>query len=163
TLTLHRNLRFYAQFDGKFGYKIYNLTQDFRDRSLANSAEAVLPADQGGYSTYERQRRYGPFFTQTTGTGVGTALVRDPYMVSGNFIRLREMAVTWSLPTSLGERAHLAGSSISVGGRNLWLSTKYPGWDPEVNGADGLVNLFRADVFTTPQTRRFFTRLNFQF
>jgi hypothetical protein len=163
TLTLRRNLRLYAQFDGKFGYKIYDLTQDFRDRSLANSAEAVLPADQGGYSTYERQRRYGPFFTQTAGTGVGSALVRDPYMVSGDFIRLREMAVTWSLPTQLGERFHLAGSSISVGGRNLWLSTKYPGWDPEVNGADGLVNLFRADVFTTPQNRRLFTRLNFQF
>ena len=163
TLTLRRNLRFYAQLDGKFGYKIYDLTQDFRDRSLANSAEAVLPADQGGYSAYERQRRYGPFFTETTGAGVGAALVRDPYMVSGNFIRLRELAVTWSLPTSLGERVHLAGSSISVGGRNLWLSTKYPGWDPEVNGADGLVNLFRADVFTTPQARRVFTRVNFQF
>jgi TonB-linked SusC/RagA family outer membrane protein len=163
TLTLRRNLRLYAQFDGKRGYKIYDLTQDFRDRSFANSAEAVLPADQGGYSTYEHLRRYGPFFTQTAGTAVGTALVRDPYIVSGDFIRLREMAVTWSLPTQLGARLRIQGSSITVGGRNLWLSTKYPGWDPEVNGADGLVNLFRADVFTTPQNRRLFTRLNFQF
>jgi len=164
TLTLHRSLRLYAQLDGKFGYKIYDLTQDFRDRSLGNSAEAVLPADQGGYSAYERQRRYGPFVTETNGTPVGAALVRDPYMVSGDFVRLREMAVTWSLPTQLGERLHIPGSSITVGGRNLWLSTKYPGWDPEVNGADGvLVNLYRADVFTTPQNRRLFTRLNFQF
>jgi len=163
TLTLRRSLRIYAQFDGKRGYKIYNLTQDFRDRSIANSAEALLPADQGGYSAIERLRRFGPFVTQTAGTPVGTALVRDPYMVPGDFVRLREMAVTWSLPTQLGQRLRIPGSSITVGGRNLWLSSKYTGWDPEVNGADGLVNLFRADVFTTPQNRRLFTRLNFQF
>jgi hypothetical protein len=163
TLTLRRSLRIYAQFDGKRGYKIYNLTQDFRDRSVANSAEALLPVGQGGYSAVERLRRFGPFFTQTAGTPVGTALVRDPYMVPGDFVRLREMAVTWSLPTQLGQRLHILGSSITVGGRNLWLSTKYTGWDPEVNGADGLVNLLRADVFTTPQNRRLFTRLNFQF
>ncbi len=163
TLTLRRNLRFYVQFDGKSGYKIYDLTQDFRDRSLANSAESVLPAGQGGYSTAERLRRFGPFFTETSGTPVGQALVRDPYIVSGNFLRLREAAVTFSLPTQIGERLGIPGSSITVGGRNLWLSTKYPGWDPEVNGADGLVNQFRADVFTTPQSRRLFTRLNVQF
>jgi TonB-dependent starch-binding outer membrane protein SusC len=163
TLTLRRSLRIYAQLDGKQGYKIYNLTQDFRDRSIANSAEALLPADQGGYSAIERLRRFGPFVTQTAGTPVGTALVRDPYMVPGDFVRLREVAVTWSLPTQLGQRLRIAGSSVTVGGRNLWLSSKYNGWDPEVNGADGLVNLFRADVFTTPQNRRLFTRLNFQF
>jgi hypothetical protein len=163
TLTLRRSLRFYVQLDGKYGYKIYDLTEDFRDRSLANSAEAVLPAGQGGYSTYEHLRRYGPFFAQNSGAGVGTALVRDPYIVSGDFMRLREMSLTWSLPTGIGERLGIPGSSITVGGRNLWLSTKYPGWDPEVNGADGLVNAFRADVFTTPQARRLFTRLNVQF
>lgn len=163
TMTIYRNFRVYFQFDGKFGYKIYDLTKDFRDRSVANSAEAVLPADQGGYSANERLRRLGPFFTQTAGTPVGTSLVRDPYIVSGDFVRLREMAVTWSLPTQIGERLGLPGSSITFGGRNLWLSTKYPGFDPEVNGADGLVNLYRADVFTTPQNRRLFTRLNLQF
>jgi len=32
-----------------------------------------------------------------------------------------------------------------------------------VNGADGLVNPFRADVETLPQVRRMFARLNLQF
>jgi hypothetical protein len=163
TVTFHRNLRLYIQFDGKYGYKVYDLTQDFRDRSSGNSAEAILPTGQGGYSPLERLTRFGPFFTQTGGTLVGNALARDSYIYSGDFLRLRELAVTWSLPTSLGERLHIPGSSVTVGGRNLWLSTRYPGWDPEVNGADLLVNLYRADVFTVPQARRLFTRVNFQF
>src|SRR5262249_41513543 len=140
-----------------------NLTQDFRDRTANNSAEMNLPAGAGGYSTPERLRRVGPFFTQTTGTPVGAPLVRDAYIVPGDFVRLREVSATWTLPASLSQRVGVPGASLSIGGRNLWLGTKYTGWDPEVNGADVQVFLYRADVFTIPQTRRLFTRLTVQF
>jgi len=163
TLTLFRNFRIYAQLDGKYDYKIYNLTKDFRDRNQKNSAEVNLPAGQGGYSLYEFVRRAGPFVTQTAGTAVGNALARDAYIVDGDYLRFREFSVTWTLPTALANRMRVAGSSISVGGRNLHLWTKYDGRDPEVNGADGLTNQFRADVETLPQVRRAFARLNLQF
>jgi hypothetical protein len=163
TMTLFRNLRLYAQFDGKFNYKIYNLTRDFRDRNQKNSADVNLPASQGGYSLYELVRRTGPFVTTTAGTAIGNSLARDAYMVSGDYVRFRELSVTWTLPTSLTNRMRVAGSSVSVGGRNLHLWTKYDGRDPEINGADGLQNPFRADVETLPQVRRAFARLNLQF
>jgi len=163
TFTLFKNFRIYAQMDGKFDYKIYNLTNDFRDRSLKNSAEVNLPAGQGGYSAYELIRHTGPFVTQNSGTAVGTALVRDPYMTSGDYWRFREFSVTWTLPTTFAQRMRVGGASLAVGGRNLHLWTKYDGRDPEVNGADGLVNPFRADVETLPQVRRAFARLNVQF
>jgi TonB-dependent starch-binding outer membrane protein SusC len=162
TLTLFRTVRLYAQLDGKFDYHVYNLTKDFRDRALANSAEANLPAGQGGYSAYERVRRLGPFFGQNSGTQIGTALVRDPYIVPGDFIRFRELSVTWSLPPSVTRRLRVAGASVSVGGKNLALWTRYDGWDPEVIGVLDPVTPFLADVFTLPQTRRLFTRLTVQ-
>lgn len=163
TFTLFKNFRIYAQMDGKFDYKIYNLTNDFRDRTLKNSAEVNLPADQGGYSLYESIRHGGPFVTQTTGTAVGNALARDAYMTSGDYWRFREFSVTWTLPNAVAQRMRVGGASLAVGGRNLHLWTKYDGRDPEVNGADGLVNPFRADVETLPQVRRMFARLNLQF
>jgi hypothetical protein len=55
-----------------------------------------------------------------------------------------------------------------VGGRNLglWFSD-YEGDDPDVLGtgpeAAGLNQIFNADVFTTPPSRRWFARLNLQF
>jgi hypothetical protein len=162
TLTV-RGFRLYAQLDGKFDYKIHNATQDFRDRTAKNSAGVNLPAGAGGYSARERLRRMGPFVTETTGMVVGVPLVRDAYIVPADFVRLREVSATWSLPTSLGERVGIAGSSITVGGRNLWLATKYTGLDPEVNGADLQTFLYRADLFTIPQTRRVFARLTVQF
>jgi len=163
TFTLFKNFRVYAQMDGKFDYKIYNLTNDFRDRTLKNSAEVNAPAGQGGYSLYELIRHTGPFATQTSGTAVGAALVRDPYMTSGDYWRFREFSVAWTLPNTVVQRMRVAGASLAVGGRNLHLWTKYDGRDPEVNGADGLVNPFRADVETLPQVRRAFARLNIQF
>ena len=96
TLTLLRNLKLYAQVDGKFDYFVYNLTRDLRDRVVqpSNSADVNLPAEEGGYTAYERQRRLGPFYAQTSGASVGAALVRGPYIVPGDFVRLREVAVT---------------------------------------------------------------------
>lgn len=164
TLTLFRTLRIYAQLDGKFRYSLYNLTRDFRDRAVLppNSADVNLPADSGGYSTYERQRRLGPFFT-ASGTPVGAALVRGPYIVPGDYVRLRELAMTWSLPSRFSDWLRLESSAVSVGARNLALWTKYDGWDPEVIGVIDPATPFLGDVFTTPQTRRFFVRLSLQY
>ena len=165
TLTLFRALRLYAQLDGKFDYFVYNLTRDIRDRTVLppNSADVNLPTDQGGYSAYERQRRLGPFYAQSTGSSVGAALVRGPYIVPGDFVRFRELAVTWSVPAELSRRLHLASSAISVGGRNLALWTKYDGWDPEVIGVIDPATPFLGDVFTTPQSRRLFARVTLQY
>ena len=163
TVTLRGSLRLFAGFDGKFDYKIYNLGRDFRDRNQRNSPEVNLPAGQGGYSLEELIRRTGPFVTTTAGTAVGNALARDAYMVPGDFIRFRELSLSWTLPTRVVNRLRVADASVSVGGRNVALWTKYDGWDPEVNGADGLNNPFRADIYTLPQVRRAFARLNFQF
>jgi hypothetical protein len=165
TLTLFRNLRLYTQLDGKFAYSLYNFTRDLRDRTVSppNSADVNLSADQGGYSAYERQRRLGPFYAQTSGASVGAALVRGPYIVPGDFVRLRELALTWSLPARLSQRLHLESSSISVGGRNLALWSTYDGWDPEVIGVNDPATPYLVDVFTTPQSRRFFARVTVQY
>jgi hypothetical protein len=162
TLTLFKNLRLYALADGKFGHHIYNLTDDFRDRSVANSGRAVLPADQGGYSDEERFRRFGPF-VNSKGTAVGATLVRGDYIQPGDFVRFRELSATFTLPASFARRFGAASSSLSVGGRNLALWTRYGGYDPEVFGVVDPVTPYLTEVFTTPQSRRAFMRLNLQF
>ncbi|MGQ0764639.1 MAG: SusC/RagA family TonB-linked outer membrane protein [Gemmatimonadota bacterium] len=163
TFTFLRNFRVFALVDGKFDYHVYNLTRDFRDRSLQNSAEAQLPVGEGGYSMTERLRRFGPFRAQTSGAAVGTALVRGPYIEDGDYVRFRELSVTWTVPQNLIRGLRVGGASLSVGGRNLGLWTKYEGFDPEVLGTVDATTPFLADVFTLPQARRVFARLNVQF
>jgi len=64
--------------------------------------------------------------------------------------------------------ARVSSASLTFGGRNLALwKSDYEGDDPEVLGlgttSAGLNQLFNADVFTTPPSRRFVVRLNLQF
>ncbi len=162
TFTFLRAFRVFALVDGKFDYHVYNLTRDFRDRSLRNSAESQLPRGQGGDSVVDSLRRFGPFVTETGGTPVGTALVRGPYISDGDYVRFRELSLTWSVPASLIRGIGLGGASLSVGGRNLGLWTKYDGFDPEVMGVENTTP-FLGDVFTMPQSKRLFARLNVQF
>lgn len=167
TLRLFGNLRVYALFEGKSGYSVYNLNQEFRDRSSRSSAAVNLPGREGGYSTAERLRRLGPYVSES-GDPVGAGNVKDPYIQSGDHVRLRELTATFVLPTALVQGVGATGASLTVGGRNLGLwFTDYEGDDPDVLGtgapATGINQFFNADVFTTPPSRRWVARLNVQF
>ncbi|HXE58523.1 MAG TPA: SusC/RagA family TonB-linked outer membrane protein, partial [Gemmatimonadales bacterium] len=168
TLTLLRNLRIYALLEAKSGYRVYNLNQEFRDRSARSSAQVNLPPEQGGYPPEERIRRLGPYTAETTGQPVGVGNVKEPYLQKGDHIRFRELSITLTLPTTLARRAGARAATLLLGGRNLALwAPHYEGHDPEVLGVGaqptGLSQLFQADVFTTPPARRWIARLNLQF
>jgi len=59
------------------------------------------------------------------------------------------------------KRAHLLGfqnARAGIIGRNLWTSTDYSGYDPDVTGTSGLQGnpfTYRVDYFTYPQYRTF--------
>ena len=51
----------------------------------------------------------------------------------GDFLRLREVSLTYTLPESVTTALQVHRLSLTVSGRNLWLATRYDGVDPEVN------------------------------
>jgi TonB-dependent starch-binding outer membrane protein SusC len=164
TVTLFHNLRLYALFTSQRGGKILNVTPLIQDL-FGTSGPINLPAGQGGYSTEEKIRRFGPFQTQD-GNPVG--LVLDSYLQPTDFIRLQELSATLSLPTSLAHQLHASSASITVAGRNLhlWKSSKFQGYDPEVlanTQATGSLQFATTEEFTVPQPRRIVVRLNLQF
>ena len=84
-------------------------------------------------------------------TGVSGPLIED-----GSWTRLREVSASYSLTGAwLRSKLNLSSADIRVAGRNLLLSTKYSGIDPETN-INGATTLDRgADYFNNPQTRSF--------
>ena len=81
----------------------------------------------------------------------------------GDFIRWRELSLTYNTPVRFANRVGASDLAITVGGRNLMLWTKYAGVDPEVNvfsrgGAGNITdqNFGDAiDAFGYPIPRRF--------
>lgn len=96
------------------------------------------------------------------GNGGGFGNVAEDFIDDGSWVRLREATLSYSLPSAWFEGGIINRVSVTVTGRNLWLSTKYNGVDPEtsLNGASGTRGLFSnngrgIDYFNMPNSRSF--------
>jgi TonB-linked SusC/RagA family outer membrane protein len=81
------------------------------------------------------------------------------FVEDGSFVRLKEMALNYQLPKTLVKSLRLASfttARLGVIGRNLWTSTKYSGYDPDVSGpGGGNPFAYKVDYFTYPAYRTF--------
>ena len=161
TLTLFQNLRLYGQMDWQSGFVIYNNTDQFRERQFGTGERWVRRDDPDVISPEERIRRFGPWITETDGDAVATANADEEYIENGDFARLREVSLTYTLPSAWASRFGANRASITVGGRNLALWTDYNGPDPEALQAN--TNFTRSEFLTVPQARRWITRVNLTF
>jgi len=90
--------------------------------------------------------------------------VAAPWIYDASYVKLREVAITYTFPSKLLKNTWLKGATFGIEGRNLaLLYSKVPHIDPEANlfgsGADGF-GIERASV---PSTRSigFNVRLTF--
>jgi TonB-linked SusC/RagA family outer membrane protein len=59
-----------------------------------------------------------------------------PFLEDASFIRLRDLTLSYDLPTSLTDRFGTAGFRLYINGRNLWTHTDWSGMDPEFNATN---------------------------
>jgi hypothetical protein len=59
------------------------------------------------------------------------------YYESGDYLCIREVTFSYTVPKSIVEKARLASVRVYVTGSNLYYFTKYSGLSPEVQGIDG--------------------------
>jgi len=79
-----------------------------------------------------------------------------------SWVRLRELTITYAFPQTLLQKTPLSYASLSFTGRNLWLSTKYQGIDPEAN-LTGTSNGFGLEYFGMPNTKSYGVALKVTF
>lgn len=168
TFTLFRQLRISAQFDTKQDFLIYNNTDFFRETQLVRSDVRL---DTTLLPRRERLRRYGnptagqPAFRQENGASTTVNEVRDHFLQPGDFIRFRELGVTWDIPARLATRMPgVATASLGFAVQNvaLWKHKDFTGPDPEVISAAG-AQFSRDDFLTLPNPRTTVLRLNVTF
>lgn len=74
------------------------------------------------------------------------------FLESGDYFRLKNLQIGYSLPRKLIARAGFENCRFYVQGSNLFTATKYKGFDPEVNGG--------VDKGNYPQSRTFLFGVN---
>jgi TonB-dependent starch-binding outer membrane protein SusC len=107
---------------------------------------------------------YLSLITKPTGaaTAAGDSLVdfvnvigSTAYVEPADYMALRELALTFQIPDAWASRANLKRTSLRFSGRNLYLWTKFPGVDPQVNQR-GNVNVGGSSDFDSQPIPRIF-------
>jgi TonB-linked SusC/RagA family outer membrane protein len=149
------------------GGNIYNLTRqwpfnELRDAVYDQSGKpdpgacpALTVDPQCPFSTGKKPSTYYSAFYN--GITPNSYFVED-----GSYMRLRELSVSWMLPQRIAARipgADFRTARLGVVGRNLWTSTDYSGYNPDVttvlNGQRDNPFVYRVDYFTYPAFRTF--------
>jgi TonB-dependent starch-binding outer membrane protein SusC len=104
--------------------------------------------------------RLGIFFS--TGERTSSRWVYD-----GSYLRLRQLALGYSIPSTLSKRLNISSARFFVSATNLWLLTDYIS-DPEVNTLGTKVTAVQnisagTDFYTIPQPRTITFGLNVKF
>ena len=116
-------LDFFFQF--VYGNEVYNMNQLEQEflNGRANGSTTVLD-------------RFVPGVNEDTdvpaiGSGFNIRESHSRWVEDGSFLRLRNLTLGYSIP--LKSTKYLRSARVYLNGQNLWLLTKYRGFDPEVN------------------------------
>ncbi|UXX79567.1 SusC/RagA family TonB-linked outer membrane protein [Reichenbachiella carrageenanivorans] len=92
----------------------------------------------------------------------GGSLADAGLLYDASYVKLREMSLTYNLPSSMLDNLFISKVSVGVFGRNLWIIHKnLPHSDPEYNTSSG--NRQGIQNGALPSTREFGFNVNFQF
>lgn len=151
----YKGFELYFLWDWKQGGNVINLTRFLTDLG-GTSPDAGL---EGEIQRTALRTGRNPVTGQPTNQPLGT-----PWIEDGTFLRLRELALTYTFDRNL--ISSLFGGAVSylrvgITGRNLLLFTPYAGYDPEVSNFGNVAIGRSVDVTPFPSSRQFYFNLSF--
>ncbi len=138
-------------FNGVSGNKIYNNTanSNFYKAKLAKSVNTTPSA-----------------IVDLKESNNNAARVSSRYLEDGSYLRLNNMALGYNFNTNaLGISNWASSVRLSVTAQNVFVSTNYSGYDPEVNADRNIGNIssYGIDFLSYPKARSFIVGLNVTF
>ena len=151
TFTIFDNFRVFANFDYKGGNYQWCAICSVRSRVDLNTKLLNDPN------------------ADPTEVLVVKSLQTKTWIKEADFVKLRELSLTYQLPSEVANKLRFDNASVTVAGRNLWMWTKYK-FDqaglgspvPEVNFSSS-DRFNRSDYASIPMLRTFSASLRFSF
>ncbi|MCU0426828.1 MAG: SusC/RagA family TonB-linked outer membrane protein [Candidatus Kapabacteria bacterium] len=135
-----------VQIDGMYGQDVFNFTR-----------RVGVSQNYGGLAEYGVELRDN-FPTRRQGglpLGWNQALfgLLGDFVEDGSFTRLREVAISYEITPE--NFLNIRSARLTLAGRNLFLLTRYSGWDPEVNTGGQRTAVRGFDFVEVPLPRSF--------
>ena len=89
--------------------------------------------------------------------------VTENFVEDASWIRLRNLSISYDLPSGILRNKVVQGASITFTGNNLLLFTDYSGFDPETSSFSAGSNVDAFSGFTYPAIRSYLLSLNLNF
>ena len=86
----------------------------------------------------------------------------DMYLYDGSFFRLRALTLSYDFPAKIAKKMAMKAFRIYGQVDNVFLASRYPGWDPEVS-TNMDPRFFGVEKLSVPQPRTFTFGLNITF
>ena len=153
-------------FNGNFGFKGFDLTANFNGvagnkvyDNTANSNFYKLRLSKGINVTKQA-------IASSTESTSNSAPVSTRYLKDAAFLRLNNLALGYNLnTTALGINKWVQTIRVSITGQNLFVATKYNGYDPEVNNDRSVngITSYGIDYLSYPKAKTVIFGLNIGF
>ena len=135
-----------------YGNEVYNHNRFFGEAGGARDAARIIFA-----SNVDRWQKPDDITDTPRPDGINNNNYKDDgsrWLEDGSFIRLRSLALGYTLPKAISQGVKLEKVRFSVIASNLFLITKYTGLDPESSSSSSQ-NAQGIDLGTPPQPRSF--------
>jgi TonB-linked SusC/RagA family outer membrane protein len=130
-------------FSFELGYKGFNLSADFQGQTgnkIYNAKETVRP-DLYNFEKHVFDRWTGEGTSNVeprSSQGGNNFLPSSRFIQDGSFFRLRNITLGYNLPASFAEKVKMKSARVYVRGTNVFTSTKFTGYSPEIGSSDPL-------------------------
>ena len=163
------------QFSGSYGNKIMNYGKRFLNITGSTSNQLTEVMDYARLAKYDENGPddYRNYYVVNTGTimprlstesGVNkNNRVSDAYVEDGSYIRLQNIALSYTLPRKWLSHTFLNNVKLYCNVQNVFTITKYDGFDPEVGSMRGNALLNGVDYSRYPSPRIYTFGVNVQF
>jgi iron complex outermembrane receptor protein len=133
-------------FDAVYGNKIFNNTALLLDKSNIKQSKNALSSFAYDRANYNNSTK-----------------VSDRFLEDGSYIRLTNASIGYNM--NLSKRGWIQNLRVYVSGSNLFILTKYTGYDPDVSSSADLngVKALGIDITNYPKARTFMLGLNATF
>lgn len=164
----YKGFNVYLRLDYTAGLQTYNYARAFLDGNWQGDVAATQEfidkswKKPGDITDVPRYLPYEPASVQNMWRGSGTLGLSSQYVEKGDFMCVRELSLSYTLPASVLSRAKLGSVRFSVTGNNLHYFTAYKGTNPEDGGFTTTPSL-RGDFGRYPVPRNIIFGANITF
>lgn len=161
----YKNIDFSFTLQGVQGFEVLNLARRYYG-NYAGTYNVLRSTSNGWKSETDTGDGVSPMIDRNFNAYAGSNVVNNVtslFVEDGSFLRIRNITLGYTLPSSLVNRLKVANARVNFTVQNAFTFTKYEGFNPEVSAQGGSPLVPGVDAGGYPLARSFMFGLNFGF